>query len=117
MSFDVALPLAYAASMAGFFAVVGRRNGVWWVVVPLLVGAGLGTALLTLGAVRSPLFTPVAIATVFSPVAVAYANRLTGYRWWPTFSISRRLLVAWLVLGGLLLIGSVAVLVSLAISG
>lgn len=113
MSFEVAFPLAYVASMAGFFAFVGRRNGFWWVVIPLLLGSGFSALLLMVRMTNSTLFTPLAIITVFSPIAVAFANRLTGYRWWPAFSVSRPLLVAWLALGALLLIGSLGLLIGL----
>ncbi len=117
MALEVALPLAYAASMAGFFAWAGRRNGFWWVAVPILLGAGIGTILTTLWVHNSALFTPAAIITVFSPAVVAFVNRSTGYRWWPSLSVSRGLVVAWLVVGGLLLIASIGVLAGLAFFG
>lgn len=105
--------LAYVALLSTFFAFLGIRRGVWWVASPLIAGVGIGAALLVLGLATSPLFTPVAIATVLCPVVVSLLNRELGYRWWPSLAMSRGVLVGWLVVNALLLGATVSALVGL----
>jgi hypothetical protein len=114
MAIAFALPLAYVVATAGFFAWIGKRSGGLWTVVPLVLGALTCLLLATLWLHQSALLTPVSILAVFSPVAVAFANRSTGYRWWPSFAMNRSLVMVWLGLGGLLLLGSLGVLMGLA---
>lgn len=112
---ELTLPMAYAVSMAGLFAWLGRRNGFRWVAVPLLLGTCTSLGLFFLWKENSAFLRAVALATVAVPVVVAYANRATGYRWWPSFSASRRTLLTWLALVAVLLICSVGLLVALAV--